>query len=88
MGRTPQEKLKIEYRRMRVGELSLKGWTQVAIARELGVSQATISSDIKAIRKEWRESRIRNLDEVLEEVLQKLDVVEREAWEGCRHHHV
>ncbi len=52
MGRTPQEKFKIEHRRQQVAERYLQGWTQAAIARELAVSQATVSSDLKAIRRE------------------------------------
>ena len=52
MGHTPRKKVQIEYRRTQVAELYLKGWTQAEIARKLGVSQGTISSDLKAIRKE------------------------------------
>jgi len=82
MGRTSQKKLQIEQRRTQVTELCKKGWTQAAIARELGVSQATISSDLKASRKEWKESRVRNLDEAIVEEDKSLEVVIREAWGG------
>jgi len=82
MGRTPQEKAKIEHRRMRVAELYLKGWTQVAIARELGVSQATVSGDIKANRKEWRTQRLDNMEELALEEQKRLLQIEREAWSG------
>ena len=58
----------------------LKGSTQAQIARELGVAQSTISDDLKAVRLEWRESRVRDFDEVVTMELQKLDRVERESW--------
>ncbi len=80
MGRTPQEDIRIEHRRQQVAEWILQSWTQGAMARELGVSQATISSDLKAIRKEWRDSRVRDFDEAVDLALQKHHRVEREAW--------
>ena len=80
MGRTPQEDVRIEHRRTQVTELYLKGWTQAAIAKKLGVSQATISSDLKAMRKVWRDSGIRNFDEAIGEQLEKLQLLRREMW--------
>ena len=74
--------MRIQHRRTQVTELHVKNCRQAAIARELGVSQATISSDLKAIRKEWMESRVRNTDEAIEEGLKCLDAVEREAWDA------
>jgi predicted transcriptional regulator len=82
MGRTPQEDLQIERRRQQVAEFYLTGQTQAAIARELNVSQATVSADLKAIRQQWRDSSLRNFDEAVEESLRKYQVLEREAWNG------
>ena len=82
MGRTPQEETRIQHRRKQVADLHEKGSTQAAIARELDVSQATISSDIKAIYEEWKESRARKFDEAREEQLKKLKLIAREAWKG------
>ena len=83
MGRTPQEDVKIEYRRTQVTDLYLKKrWRQVDIGRELGVSQSLISSDLKAIRQEWKESRIRDFDEALDEELKMLAVVIGETWDA------
>jgi DNA-binding NarL/FixJ family response regulator len=65
MGRTRQEDVRIEQRRRQVGEFYVKGSTQSQIARETGVSQSTVSADLKAIRGEWRESRIRDFDEAV-----------------------
>ena len=55
MGRTPRESVRIEQRRQQVAERFLKGAAQAAIARALSVSQATVSADLKAVRREWRE---------------------------------
>jgi hypothetical protein len=51
------------------------------IADKLGISQATVSADIKRIRREWRVSTLRDFDTACELELQQLDRVEREAWE-------
>ena len=82
MGRTPQEDVQIEKRRQQVAELYLRGSTQAQIARDLGVTQSTISVDWKAIRREWRDSTIRDYGEVVTIALQKYDRLEREAWSG------
>lgn len=80
MGRTPRTDVRIEKRRQRVAELYLQGWTQAAIAQDLAVSQATISADLKGVRLEWRDSRIRDFDEAVGMELKKIELVEREAW--------
>ena len=67
-------------RRQRVAELYIQGWTQTKIAAELNVTQGTISKDLKALQREWRESRIRDFDAARELELQRLDRLEREAW--------
>jgi predicted transcriptional regulator len=82
MGRTRQEDVRIEQRRQQVGEFYVKGSTQSQMARELGVSQSTVSADLKAIRGEWRDSRIRDFDEAVAVELKKIDHLEREAWSG------
>lgn len=82
MGRTAQEEIQIQHRRQQVAEKYLQGRTQAEIARQLSVSQATVSSDLKAIRRVWRDSQIRDFDEAVELELQKLQLLEREAWEG------
>ena len=82
MGRTVQEKLRIEQRRQQVADFYVKGSTQSQIARELRVSQSTVSVDLKAIRREWRDSRIRDFDEAVAIELKKLVHLEREAWSG------
>lgn len=82
MGRNQQKRLQIEDRRTRVARLYLQGSTQVEIARELDISQATISSDLNAIRKEWMAQRIEDVDELLLEEFQRLKQVFRDASTG------
>ena len=72
--------LAIIQRRKQVAELYLQGWSQPAIAHHLEVSQSTICGDLKAIREDWRDSAIRDFDELRATELQKLDLVEKEAW--------
>lgn len=74
------EQLSITERRRIVAERYIKGDTQEAIAGALGLNQATISRDLKAIRAAWLISSIRDFDAAKAEELQKIDQVEREAW--------
>jgi hypothetical protein len=80
MPTTPQKKLEIVKRRQQVAEFYLQSWTQAAIAEHLGLDQSTISDDLRAIRRDWRESTIRDFDLAQAEELQKTDRIEREAW--------
>lgn len=68
--------------RARAAELYKEGWTQSRIAQEIGVSQAQISYDLAAIRKEWRESALRDFDAAKMRELEKIDLIESEAWEA------
>src|SRR5712671_208116 len=76
----PSKKLAILERRKQVADLYLQGWTQIAIAERLGVKQPTICEDLQGIRKQWRESAVRDFDLAREMELLKCDRVEREAW--------
>ena len=79
---TQAQRLAIIERRQRVADLYLQGWTQLAIAREVGVSQGMICVDLKQIRKDWRESAIRDFDAMRDEELRRLERIEREAWDA------
>ncbi|MDB5306898.1 MAG: hypothetical protein JWO38_1100 [Gemmataceae bacterium] len=50
-------------RRVKVARGYLAGKTQSELASELGVTQACISLDLKAIRVEWRESALIDFNE-------------------------
>jgi hypothetical protein len=80
MGNKNNDDLAVLHRRKQVVELYLQGWSQPAIADQLEVSQPTICADLKAIRQDWRDSTIRDFDELRATELQKLDLIEREAW--------
>ena len=67
-------------RRREVANLALKGWTQAAIARHMHLPQATVSRDLAAMREFWREFPVYDFDRARLEQLQKIDLVEAEAW--------
>ncbi|HEY3969208.1 MAG TPA: ECF-type sigma factor [Planctomycetaceae bacterium] len=75
-----RRKNRVADRRRQVAECALKGLTQEAIGALLSVSQATVARDLGAIRQEWRKSAIRDFDEARGQQLQKLALVESEAW--------
>jgi len=66
--------------RRRITDLYLSGWTQTAIAEELGVSQQTISLDLKAVQKDWLASSLIDFDAAKAKELAKVDRLEREYW--------
>lgn len=76
------EVVEVECRRTKVAELYIQRWTQSAIAVKFGLSQQTIFEDLQAIRKEWREARVRDIDELQTEELERIGQREREAWEA------
>ena len=80
MSTKDNDDLAIIQRRKQVAELYLQGWSQPAIAQHLDVCQATICRDLKAIRQDWRDSAIRDFDSLRDTELQKLDLIEKEAW--------
>lgn len=48
-------------RRKRIAELRLKGWTQVRIAVEVGVSQRVVCRDLQVIEQDWKELAARDI---------------------------
>lgn len=77
-----RRKSRVLERRQEVAELHKKGWSQASIAKHLGVTQPTVSGDLKAIRQEWLRSSVRDFDLARATELQKLELVEREAHAG------
>ena len=80
MPTTRAKKLEIARRREQVADMYICGYSQTAIADKLSVGQATVSTDLQFVQKEWRESRIRSFDAMRELEIRKLDRLEREAW--------
>jgi|GEM_PF-1399300 len=74
------KKAVLDDRRRKVAELTLRGLKQDEIARRLGVNQSTIGRDLDMVRGEWRQSAIRDFDEARGQELEKLALIETEAW--------
>src|SRR5215510_13841168 len=75
-----QKKVDIQRRRQQIAELFIQGRTQCEIAEALNVSQPTVSLDLKAIQKSWRESAIFDFNGAVGKELLKLEQIERQAW--------
>ncbi len=70
--------------RRRVADLYLRGELQVAIAEAVGISQTTVSRDLKALQKEWLASSLVDYNKAKARELAKVDHLERTyhaAWE-------
>ena len=65
-----------------LADLYLQGWTQTAIAAEIGMSQQTVSRDLKALHKQWVEAALMDLNEAKARELAKIDRLEREYWDA------
>ncbi len=68
--------------RRNIARLYLKGRLQSEIAEELGVSQPTVSRDIKALIEEWKIERVYDINEAKARELAKIDNLELEYWEA------
>lgn len=66
--------------RSEIARRYLRGEYQADIARDLGISQPTVSLDLKAIRAAWLTSAIRDFDAARAEELARIDAVESEYW--------
>lgn len=77
-GTTPKQ-MEIHERRQKVAQLYLRRQTQEEIGRVLGVSQDTISLDLKALREKWAAENVENLDQVKVREAAELDEMESEA---------
>jgi len=81
-GQKPRARTQIERDRRRISELYLKGWLQAEIAKELHLSQPTVSNDLKAIQKEWLKSTLQDFDKLKARELAKIDNLELVYWEA------
>lgn len=68
--------------RRKIADLYLKGRIQADIAQEIGVSQQTISNDLKALHREWLDSALVDFNEAKAQELAKIDRLEREYWQA------
>ena len=79
-----RHKSEIERDRRNIAKLYLSGTTQMDIAEQLKISQATVSRDLKAIEKEWAVARINDIDERKRMELAKIDNLELVYWGGWK----
>lgn len=80
MPHNPRPKIKIDERRKKVAALYLRGYNQQTIADQFGVSQATISNDIKALLKTWREKRETDVEDAVTRQVEELRLIREKAW--------
>jgi len=70
--------------RQLISDLYHDGRIQADIAKETGLSQATVSRDIKALQRDWLKSALIDFDKAKARELSKIDNLERiyrKAWE-------
>lgn len=70
--------------RRKIAELYLRGKKQMEISKELGLSQATISRDLKIIQEDWVRESEQAIDERKAIELAKVDALELEYWEAWK----
>lgn len=70
----------LERDRRRIADLYLRGRLQVDIAQELGISQQTVSLELKALHREWLASALIDVDRAKAKELAKVDRLEQEYW--------
>lgn len=75
-----ENKTRILERRCKVIELHRQGFTQVEIAKQLKTTQATISSDLKALLQEWRVESHDAYEQYLDREMDTLIQIEKTAW--------
>jgi transposase len=75
-----RDKAQVARDRLRISDLYLQGWIQADIAEKVGLSQATVSRDIKALQQEWLDQAGANFDAAKAQELAKIDRLEREYW--------
>lgn len=69
-------------RRAQVTELLKLDFTQEEIAKQCGVDRTIISRDIAAIRAAWEHTAILNFDAAVKAQLEKISIIEEEAWDA------
>ncbi len=60
----------------------LQGIGQVAIAEVIGVSQPTVSADLKHLHRQWQKDAARDINEAKARELAKIDQLERTYWQA------
>lgn len=80
--RKPSNTAIITTRRKEVARLYLQQKTQAEIAQSLGVTQVTVSNDLKAVHAEWVKAAVMDMNEFKQRELERIDALERESWKA------
>jgi len=65
---------------LRESELYLKGTKQAEIAEIIGISQQSVSADLRCLQKRWQDSALVEIDAHRGKELAKIDELERTFW--------
>ena len=74
----------VERDRRNIARLYLQGHIQAEIAHALGISQPTVSRELKVLQQEWKTERVYDINEAKIKELEKLDILEREYWDAWK----
>lgn len=69
-------------RREKVARMYLSARTQAEIAATLGINQATVSRDLKALQQQWQANALQSIDKIKAKELASIDRLEREYWDS------
>jgi hypothetical protein len=72
----------VQERRRQVSALYMRHHSQAEIAQAVGVTQAQVSYDLKALHAAWLKDGLQNYDARKAIELQRIDALERVAWEA------
>lgn len=82
MSSKKRNSLRRDERRAIVARRYLQGVFQSDIAEEVGVTQSTVSKDIKYIQEQWRSSALIDFNEAKQRELERIDALEEQAWKA------
>jgi hypothetical protein len=80
--KSAMKRMEIIARQNRVAELRLQGYSTAAIAEKLGICERQAKYDSQRVSQRWRESSIRNWDELIEIERLRLERIHQLAEEG------
>lgn len=78
--RHPNE-VQLAERRRRIASMMLAGARQVDVARTLGVDQPTMTREVQAIKQQWRDDTSRDVSELVDIEVARLDRLQMAHWE-------
>ena len=78
------QEMTLSQRRQSVAAFYAERYTQTEIAEELGISQTTVSRDVKALIKLWKEASVADIDQRIADELGRINNLEREYWKAWK----